>query len=73
MDMNLSKLQETVKNWEVWCAAIHGGHLATEQQQTHIFTGARDKYLGVINTLMEFKATRLDKMEMTRDPWWLRR
>ena len=24
MDMNLSKLWETVKNWEVWRAAIHG-------------------------------------------------
>ena len=24
MDMNLSKLQETVKDREAWCAAIHG-------------------------------------------------
>ena len=24
MDMNLSKLQEIVKNKEAWCAAIHG-------------------------------------------------
>ena len=24
MDMSLSKLQETVKNGEAWCAAIHG-------------------------------------------------
>jgi len=24
MDMNLSKLQEIVKNSEVWCAAVHG-------------------------------------------------
>ena len=24
MDMNLSKLQETVKDREVWCAAVHG-------------------------------------------------
>ena len=24
MDMNLSKLQETVKDGEAWCAAIHG-------------------------------------------------
>ena len=23
MDMSLSKLQETVKNREVWCAAVH--------------------------------------------------
>ena len=24
MDMNLSKLRETVKDREVWCAAVHG-------------------------------------------------
>ena len=24
VDMNLSKLQETVKDGEAWCAAVHG-------------------------------------------------
>ena len=24
MNMNLSKLQEIVKDWEAWCAAVHG-------------------------------------------------
>ena len=38
MDMNLSKLQEVVKDREVWCAAVHQGSqrvghdLATGQQ-----------------------------------------
>ena len=26
MDMNLSKLQEIVKDREVWCAAVPSGH-----------------------------------------------
>ena len=26
MDMSLIKLQEIVKDWEAWHAAIHGGH-----------------------------------------------
>ena len=36
MDMNLSKLQEMVKDREVWRAAVHGvtkSHCVTEQQQ----------------------------------------
>ena len=38
MDMRFSKLQDVLKDREVWHAAVHGGHkvrynLATEQQQ----------------------------------------
>ena len=38
MDMNLSKIQETVKDREAWRAAVHGvakswTQLATEQHQ----------------------------------------
>ena len=38
VDMNLSKLQEIVKDREPWCAAVHGWqrvqqNFATEQQQ----------------------------------------
>ena len=40
MNMNLSKLQETVENRGVWYAAVHvvmkiGDDLGTEQQPTH--------------------------------------
>ena len=24
MNVNLSKLQEMVRDWEAWCAAVHG-------------------------------------------------
>ena len=42
-DINLSKLQETVKDREAWRAAVHGsqraGHdLATEQQRQSVIT-----------------------------------
>ena len=38
VDMNLGKLQETVRVREAWCAAVYGGakswtHWETEQQQ----------------------------------------
>ena len=35
MNMNLSKLQQIVKDSKAWHAAVHGNDLATEQQQQH--------------------------------------
>ena len=39
MDKNLSKLQEIVKDWEAWCAEVHGvAELdLTEQLNNKIF------------------------------------
>ena len=33
VDMNLSKLRETVKDREVWCAAVYG--VNAESEKTH--------------------------------------
>ena len=30
VDMSLSKLQETVKDWEAWCVALHGADHVTD-------------------------------------------
>ena len=42
MDVNLSKLQETVKGWGAWLAAVHGvakiGQDSVTKQQQYIFS-----------------------------------
>ena len=30
IDMSMNKLQETVKDREAWCAAVHGGHKGSD-------------------------------------------
>ena len=40
MEINLSKLQEIVKDRQAWCAAVHGVvELDTTQRQNEIFKG----------------------------------
>ena len=46
MDMSLSKLQETVKDREAWCVAVHG--VAESQTQLSDWTMRRKTHKGTI-------------------------
>ena len=47
MDLNLDKLQETVREMEAWCAAVHGSqcvrHSSATEQQEDIFLWGEEK------------------------------
>jgi len=47
MDLNLDKLQETVREMEAWCVAVHGSqcvrHSSATEQQEDIFLWGEEK------------------------------
>ena len=55
MDMNLSRLQETVKDREAWRAAVHGVAERWTQLDHEMLTGeAKCGYEGTLNCLCNF-------------------
>ena len=47
MNMNLSKLLETVKDWEIWCAAVHGVTKSQTQLSNEQQSGFMNTYVGM--------------------------
>ena len=51
MDMNLRKLQETMKDREAWHATVHGGH--KELDMTELFNNS-NSISGQLNLLRQY-------------------
>ena len=63
MDMNLSKLQEIVKDKEAWCAAVHGvakswTRMNNETKGNRLFTKDPERFFPTSSKIFSFNLSR---------------